>query len=146
MQYDHPEFLVTRVSHLKHDIAANAISCPSLTTSYIGSTLNVFQKCLVLGATIRVNSGGSASGTNSLSITRVNAGGTVSDMETFAITAKTAGDTFDVSLATGVTLASLTEGVCLNVNAASLDKVFVVADIWWRYRMLPRELEKNLKS
>ena len=141
--YDHPEFLVTHFAHMKHDIAANAISCPSTLTSYVGSTLNVFAKCLILGATIRVNSGGSANGTNSLSVSRINAAATISDIETFTLTAKTANDTFDISLATGITLESLGEGVCLTGNAASNDKMFVISDIWWRYRLLPRTLEPN---
>ncbi len=144
MQYDHPEFLVVKERHMKHDLAAAAISCPSVTTSYVGSTLNVHAKCLILGATIRINSGGSASGSNSLSISRINAGATISDIEAFTITAKTAGDTFDISLADGITLASIGEGVCLTGGAASNDKMFVISDIWWRFRMLPRELEANL--
>src|SRR5687768_9435867 len=103
--YDHPNFLVIRERQL-----SGAISAAGLESAYVGSSLKVAQKAIVLGVTLRVGSGGSAAGTNSIKISRVGISGTQS---TFAVQttpmsagASAAGDVIDISLNTLLTIHS----------------------------------------
>lgn len=143
MQFDHPNFLVIRERAL-----AGTISTAAVTSAYIGSTLKVRDKCVVLGATVIVGSGGSAAGTQTLAIALVAAGGTIlSTKQALSLTssagASAADDVHDISMTTPFTLASIGDAAVITGNAASLDKCVVLSDIIWRYRILPVELPVN---
>lgn len=131
--YDHPNFLIIREKSL-----SGAISAAGVGSAYVGSSLKVAQKALVLGVTFRVGSAGSAIATNSIKVARVDLAGTQSAMQVYTFGAS-AGmtDVYDISLTTGFTVHSLGEAAALNGNAASLDKVVVLSDVIWRYRLLP---------
>lgn len=140
--YDHPNFLVIRDTH-----KSGAISAAGLDSAYVGASLKVAQKAIVLGVTVEVGSGGSAAGTNSLRIARMNAAGTLSNQQTQTVMvsagASALNDVIDISLSTGMTLHSLAEAAVLRGNAASLDKVAVLKDVVWRYRLLPPDIPQN---
>ena len=140
--YDHPNFLVIRDKHL-----SGAISAAGLGSAYVGSSLKVYTKALILGCTVRVGSGGSAAGTNSLKVARIGEAGTISNMQVSTITtsagASAAGDVWDISLTAGFTVHSLGEAAAVVGVAASLDKVFVLSDVVWRYRLLPDNFPTN---
>lgn len=141
-QYDHPDYLVVRERHLSGTISAAAVG-----SAYIGCSLKVSQKAVVLGVQARVGSGGSAAGSNSLKVARIGTGGTISNIQVLTITtsagASAAGDVHDISLTTPFTVASLGEAAGLVGNAASLDKVIVLSDVVWRYRWLPVDKKVN---
>ena len=137
-RYDHPNFLIVRERHL-----SGTISAPSANTAYVGSTLRTYTKSLVTGVTIIVGSGGSAAGTNSLDVCR----GASSLMQTLTFAtsagASALNDIHDVSLTTGFTLNSIGDFACLEGGAASNDKMVVIKDIIWRYRILPSNLDSS---
>jgi hypothetical protein len=144
-KYDDVNFKLLRFSSPVGDAGAQgSISCPSLGTAYVGSTLKVAKKAAVLGVTFQIQSGGSAAGTNSVEVARVGTGGTSSVWKAQTIVtsagASMANDTIDISLASEMTLASLGEGAAILGNAASLDKVVIIKNIIWRYRLLPQQL------
>lgn len=140
--YDHPNFLVVRERHL-----TGAISAAGLGSTYVGSSLKVAQKAIVLGCTFRVGSGGSASGTNSFKIARTDLSGTISNFQVLtqliSAGASALNEVYDISLNTLLTIASLGEGAALVGQAASLDKVAVLNDVVWRYRILPPDIPQN---
>lgn len=140
--YDHPNFLVVRERHL-----SGAISAAGLESAYVGSSLKVAQKAIVLGVTLRVGSGGSAAGTNSIKISRVGLSGTQSTFQVattpMSAGASAAGDVIDISLTSALTLSSLGEAAAVAGVAASLDKVAVLSDVVWRYRLLPVDFPPN---
>lgn len=135
-EYNHPNFLVIRDRQL-----SGAISAAGVGSAYVGSSLKVFTKAVVTGVAFRVGSGGSAAGTNSMRISRVGTGGTLSTWQTYTMAcsagASAAGDVHDVSLASAMTIHSLGEAAALAGVAASLDKVAVLSDVVWKYRILP---------
>lgn len=140
--YDHPNFLVIRERAL-----SGAISTAGLGSAYVGSSLKVAQKAIVLGVTLRVGSGGSAAGTNSIKISRVGEQGTQSTFQVattpMSAGASAAGDVIDISLTSLLTLNSLGEAAAVANVAASLDKCAVLSDVVWRYRLLPVEFAPN---
>ena len=139
LKYDHPNFLIIRERQL-----TGAISAAGVASAYIGSSLKVFTKPVVTGVSFRVGSGGSAAGTNSMKVSRVGTGGTQSTWQTYTMAcsagASAAGEVHDVSLASGMTIHSLGEAAALSGVAASLDKVAVLSDVVWRYRILPYDM------
>ena len=143
--YNHPNYLVVKETHLQSDPAGTHISCPSINTNYIGSTLRTYTKSLVVGCTVVVQSGGSAAGTNSLKVMRSGVDHTQSAIQVLTITgsagASAAGDIWDISLTTGFTLASIGDYAVLEGVAASNDKLVVLSDVIWRYRILPFALD-----
>lgn len=141
MQIDHPNFLVIRQQHL-----SGAISCAAATSAFVGSSLKVYTKAVVLGCTFRVGSAGSASGSNSFKIARIDTAGTISNLQVLTLTAPVAGDVIDMSMTTGFTVHSLGEAAALVGNAASADKIPVLSDVVWRYRMIPQELPINANN
>ena len=136
-KYDHPNHVVIRDKH----VTAAGISAGAVQSGYIGSTLRTRNKAVVVGCAFRVGSGGSAAGSNSIAIARVLAGGSKSSWQVLTIAmsagASAAGDCYDISLVSAMTIASLGDCALLRPNAASLDKVAVLTDIVWRYRILP---------
>ena len=134
--YDHPNYLVVREKHV-----TGALSCTAVNSGYVGSTLRTRDKSIVIGCAARVASGGSAAGSISLSVARLGALGTASIWKTQTAAssagASAAGDIYDISLASALTLESMGMAAHLSGNAASLDKVPVLSDIVWRYRILP---------
>ena len=134
-KYDNPNFLIIR----DHHIHGSTISAPSLGDEYIGSTLKVYNKSVVLGVTFQFQSAGSAAATQSIAITRCGTGGTNSDWQVL-VTSSSAGLVVDISLASALTIHSLGEGAALRPSAASLDKIGTIKNIVWRYRMLPQEI------
>jgi len=142
-QFDHPNFLVIRERCL-----SGTISTAAATSTYIGSTLKIRDKCVVLGATCRVGSGGSAAGTQTLAIVKLDSLGTIlSTKQVHSLTssagASALNDVYDISLASPFTLASIGEMAGITGNAASLDKIVVLSDVIWRYRVLPFVLPKT---
>jgi len=133
--YDNPNFLLIR-----EDKKSGNLSVASAGTAYNGCTLRTYTSAVILGATVVVGSGGSAAGTSSLSIAILGTSGTAATAQSFSITALTAGDVADLSLSTGLTLASAGVSAALLGNAASLDKILVLKDIIWRYRLLPYDI------
>lgn len=138
MDYSHPEFLIVR-----DGVLSGNISCAAATSAFVGSSLKVRTKAIVLGCTFRVGSAGSAAGSNSFKIARIDTSGTISNMQTKTLTAPVAGDVIDMSLTSGFTVHSLGEAAALVGNAASADKIPVLSDVIWRYRILPAELPPN---
>lgn len=141
--YDHPAFMVI---HQKKTNSNNEIanSASAVGTSFINSTLNVYSKALVLGCTMVVASGGSVGGAVTLGISR---GG--SSAEKFLVTisagASALDQVIDMSLATGLTLLSITEFVTIDAETALTlaDRGAVFKDFIWRYRMLPQDIPEN---
>lgn len=143
MQFDHPNFLIIRERQL-----AGTISTAAATSAYIGSSLKVRDKCVILGATVRVGSGGSAAGTQTLAIAKIDTGGTIlSTYQKLSLTssagASAAGDVYDISMTTPFTVSSIGEAAAITGNAASLDKIVVLSDVIWRYRILPVGMPQN---
>lgn len=140
--HDHPNFLVIRERHL-----SGAISAAAVGSAYIGSSLKVYTKAIVLGCTVRVGSGGSAAGTNSLKIARIDTLGTISNFQVattpMSVGASAAGDVIDISLTTALTVHSLGEAAALVGHAASADKMAVFSDVVWRYKLLPADIPQN---
>lgn len=149
-QYDDPNFLLIRQANPVGDLGAQgSISTPALTSEYVGSTLKVFTKAVVLGCTFMVQSGASITGTATISIARVTPAGAVSEWEAKSFIgsagASMAGTVIDISCKSALTLHSIGESAALIGNAASLDKVPILKNIIWRYRLLPQVLpSKNL--
>lgn len=135
-KYDHPNHVVIREVH-----RTGAISTAAVNSGYAGVTLRTRNKSVIVGVAFRVGSGGSAAGSNSFKVQRINALGTTSTWQVLTTAssagASAAGDVYDVSLASALTVHSIGEGVELVGNAASLDKVPVLSDVIWRYRVLP---------
>lgn len=134
-------FLVLREEHRLRPDTASGFSVPSVNTVYVGSTLRTFTRSVIVGVAFRIASGGSAAGTNSFSVVLMDTQGTVlseRNATTVAVSAgaSAAGDTVDISLTDFLTLTSIGQAVGLRANAASLDKVAVLSDIVWRYRLL----------
>ncbi len=131
-EYNDPNFLLIRTQAFN-----GSISTAALTSAYIGASLKVYTKCLVLGCMARVGSV-SASGTNTLSIAKTDVSGTIlSTYGAFSFASAAAGNEREMSLTTGFTVSSIGEAAVLTGNAASLDKVPVLQDVIWRYRILP---------
>lgn len=135
-QHDAPEYLA-----IHQRIFSGAYSCSTNNSSYSGPSLRVYCKAVVLGATLRVGSGGSAAGSNSLYLYRCGTSGTLSVMATKVKTmeagASAANDIIDISCTTPFTLHSMSEAAMVGGQAASLDKVCVLSDVIFRYRLLP---------
>jgi len=144
--YDHPSFLVI---HQKKTNSNNEItnSASAVGTSFINSTLNVYNKALVLGCTVVVASGASVGGAVTLGISR---GGSSAEgfVVTLSATTSAAGTVFDMSLATGLTLLSIGEFVSVDLETALTiaDRGCVLRDIIWRYRILPHEMPPNANN
>ena len=137
--YDHPQYTILREKHI-----TGALSCATgVPTAFVGSTMRSSQKAVILGASYRIQSGGSAAGSNTIAICRTLAGGGVTVWRaqtiTVSIGASAAGDVYDISLVSALTIASMGECAILQGQAASLDKVPVLSDIVWRYRILPSQ-------
>jgi len=134
--YDHPNFLVVRERHL-----SGTISAPAALSAYVGSTLRCYTKALVVGCTVIVGSGGSAAATNSMSVSRND----TSTQQTFTFAtsagASALNDIHQLSLTTGFTLNSVGDFACLLGGAASADKMVILKDVMWRYRLLPSDLD-----
>lgn len=142
-RFDHPNFLVIR-----ERVLSAAISTAAVTSCYVGSTLKIRDKCVVLGATMRVGSGGSAAGTQTLAICKIASLGTIlSTKQVLSLTssagASALNDVYEISMTTPFTLASIGEMAAISGNAASVDKCVVLSDVIWRYRLLPVALPKN---
>ena len=135
-KYDHPNHVVIREKHV-----TGALSTGAVNSGYVGSTLRTRNKSVVVGCAFRVQSGGSAAGSNSFKVQRLNAAGTTSAWQALTTIssagASAAGDVYDMSLVSGMTIHSIGEGAELAGNAASLDKIPVLSDVIWRYRVLP---------
>ena len=135
-KYDHPDYLVTRTRDFE-----GAFSASSADSTFSGPSLRVYAKAEVLGVTIRIGSGGSAAGTNSIMLSRAGTSDTLSVMQTkvFAVEAgaSAAGDIIDINMTTPFTLASMGMAAVVEGNAASLDKVAVLSSVQFRYRLLP---------
>jgi hypothetical protein len=129
MDYDHPNYLVIRDRHLTGNISA-----AGLESAYIGSSLKTYTKAVVIGVAFRVGSV-SAAASVSMRVARVQSSGTISVWQNSTILVS-AGGIYDISLASGLTVADLHEAAALACSAASLDKVPVLSDIVWRYRMI----------
>ncbi len=137
--FDHPSFLVIRDRQL-----SGAISAAGVASAYVGSSLKVYTKALILGATIRVGSAGSAAATNSIKVARIGTSATISNIQVYTTaTAPVAGDVYDISLTTPFTVHSLGEAAAIVGNAASLDKVCVLSDVIWRYRIIDMNIPLN---
>jgi hypothetical protein len=148
-RYDDPNFLLIRFQH-PVGAAGNqgSISAASEATFYIGSSLKVSHKAAVLGVAFQVDSGPvSAVGTNSINVSRVDSAGTESVWGSLNVTtslgASMANDVVDISLASAMTLASLSWAAILSSGAASAHKVIVIKNIVWRYRLLPQDLPQT---
>lgn len=144
-KYDDPNFLLIRQQHPKGaDGNQGSISAGGLASAYVGSTLKVYNKCVVLGVTFQVQSGGSLAGTNSIKVSRIGTGGTQSAWKTLTVAASAgasmANNVLDISLNSALTIHSLGEGAVITANATSLDKCIIIKNIVWRYRMLPQKL------
>jgi len=138
--YDHANYVVIREKH----ITATGISAAAAGSEYVTTTFRVRNSSVVVGCAFRIGSGGSAAGTNSISVARINAAGTRSTWQTltFAGSAGASGasagrNTFDISLISAMTLTSIGDAAVLLGNAASTDKMVVLSDVIWRYRVLP---------
>ena len=142
-RYDNPTFLVITEKAL-----AGTISAAGVASAYVGSSLKVANKAVVLGCTVRIGSAGSASGTNSIKIARIGTGGTISNMQVFTLapTDCSAGIVNDLSLTAGFTVHSLGEAAAVVGVAASLDKVVVLSDVIWRYRILPYDIPQTASN
>jgi len=134
------EFIVVREKHITGAFSV----ATAVNSAFVGSTMRSSLKCVITGAAFRIGSGGSAAGTNSTQISRINAGGTVSVWQVLtqlfsagASGASAGKNTWDMSLASVMTLASIGEAGVLIGQAASLDKIPVLSDIVWRYKVLP---------
>lgn len=137
--YDDPQYTVIREKHI-----TGAISCAGgVPTAFVGTTMRSSVKAVITGVAFRIGSGGSAAGTNSISVARIGAGGVSTwQVLTVNVSAGASGasagrNCFDISLVSALTMASLGEGAVLVGQAASLDKVAVLSDVVWRYRLLP---------
>jgi len=137
-QYNDPNFTVIREKHITGTLSV----ATAANSAFAGSTLRTFAKAVVVGVSWRVQSGGSAAGSNSFKICKLSAGGSFSLKQgnTLLVSAgaSAAGDVVEVSLTTPFTLESLGVGAVLVGNAASLDKIPVLSDICWRFRFLPQ--------
>ena len=141
--YNHPNFLVVRERHLSQPTGTvgTRISAPAADSAYVGSTLRCYTKALVVGATVIVAAGGSAAGTNSLDVSRND----TSTIQTFTVNtsagASALNDIHQLSLTEGFTLNSIGDFACILGGAASTDKMVVLKDVMWRYRLLPADLD-----
>jgi hypothetical protein len=136
-KYDHPNHVVIRDKHVTGALSV----ATAVDSAYVGTTLRSRNKAVIVGVAFRVGSGGSAAGSNSFKLSRINAAGTVSTWQVLtqlvSAGASAAGETYDISLVSGLTVHSLGEGAVLIGQAASLDKIPVLSDVVWRYRILP---------
>lgn len=135
-RYDHPNHVVIREKHV-----TGALSVGAVNSGYVGSTLRTRNKSVVVGVAFRVQSGGSAAGSNSFKVHRLGTGGTASSWQVLTTIssagASAAADVYDISLVSAMTIHSIGEAAELAGNAASLDKIPVLSDVIWRYRILP---------
>lgn len=136
-KYDHPNHVVIRDKHVTGALSV----ATAVDSAFVGTTLRSRNKAVIVGVAFRVGSGGSAAGSNSFKVTRINTAGTVSTWQVLtqliSAGASAAGETYDISLVSGLTVHSLAEGAVLVGQAASLDKIPVLSDVVWRYRILP---------
>ena len=146
-RYDHPNFSIIRQDHRLRPDAASGFSVPSANTVYIGSTFRCYTKAVVLGVTFIIGSGasGSLSATNSFSVVLMDTEGTVlsaRNVTTVLISqpGSAIGDVIDISLTDALTLASVGQAAGLRANAASLDKIPILSDIIWRYRIMDYDI------
>ena len=142
--YNDPNFLIIREA-IPTPGVNGSVSCPSVGTAYVGSTLKVYHKAVVLGVHFEIQSGaGSAVGTNSISIARIGTAGTSSAWNTYTLVtslgASMAGDEIDITCGSAMTLSSAGEHAAILCNAASVHKCVVIKNIVWRYRLLPQEI------
>ena len=127
-QYDHPDYAVTRYKNVHGALSASAAS-----TAFIGSTLGVFEKCMVYGLSFLVASVGSAPGAETCFIRR-----STSALQSFICTIAAAGNIFDLSLTSAWTMHSVGECFSLCIGSGTLaDKGFVIGTLAWRYRLIP---------
>jgi hypothetical protein len=134
--YDAPDYLVTRERWY-----SGVYSCSTNASTYSGPSLRTFTKALIIGATVRIGSGGSAAGSNSLSVVKVWPGGTISVAGTH-VHAVEAGvsalnDIVEIPASTNLTLESMGDCIMIKGEAASIDKVAVLSDVIFRYKLLP---------
>src|SRR5689334_22243821 len=136
-RYDHPNHVVIRDKHVTGALSV----ATAVDSAFVGTTLRQRNKAVIVGVAFRIGSGGSAAGSNSFKVTRINTAGTVSTWQVLtqliSAGASAAGETYDISLVSALTVASLAEGAVLVGQAASLDKIPVLSDVVWRYRILP---------
>ena len=142
--YDHPAFLAVHQERTNGQVLTN--SAAAVTSHYINSTLKVWNKALVTGCTFTTISGGSAGGVVTIGIRRTNS---ISELFTITVSAtgSALGTTYDLSLATGLTLTSIGEDVALVADSAKTigDYGFVIGEIIWRYKLLPQDIPGNFK-
>ena len=135
--YDNSNYLVIRDKHVTGAFSV----ATAVNSAFVGSTLRTRNKAVIVGCAFRIGSGGSAAGSNSFSVARLNTAGTVSVWQVLtqliSAGASALGETYELSLVSAMTVASLAEGAVLIGQAASLDKIPVLSDIVWRYRILP---------
>ena len=131
-QYDNPNFTIVQTRQL-----SGSISAAGLESAYLGSSLKVYNKCVVTGVAFRTASA-SAAASVTMRVVRVESAGTISIWQNSTILFS-AGAIWDISLASGMTIADLKQAACLAVSAASLDKAPVISDIIWRFRVLPND-------
>ena len=126
---------------------AGTISAAAANSAYIGSSLKVSRKSLVLGVHFVTDSGGSAAATNSIHVARMNSGGTLSNWHTETIVtsagASASGDVASIDLTSAMTVHSIGEAAVLRGGAASTDKMRVLRDVIWRYKVLPTNALKT---
>lgn len=136
-KYDHPNHVVIRDKHVTGALSV----ATAVDSAFVGTTLRSRNKAVIVGVAFRVGSGGSAAGSNSFKVTRINTAGTVSTWQVLtqliSAGASALGETYDISLVSAMTVHSLAEGAVLVGQAASLDKIPVLSDVVWRYRILP---------
>jgi hypothetical protein len=135
MDYNHPNYLIIR----DRQMMPGSISAAGLESAYIGSSLKVYTKAVVLGVSFRTLSA-SALASVSMRVSRVESAGTLSTWQSYTILVS-AGAKWDISLASGMTLDDIRQAAALACSAASLDKVPVLSDIIWRYRYLPDDTQ-----
>lgn len=136
-RYDAPNHVVIRDKHITGALSV----ATAVDSAFVGTTLRTRNKAVIIGCAFRVGSGGSAAGSNSFKVSRINTNGVVSTWQVLtqliSAGASALGKTYDISLVSALTVNSLAEGAVLIGQAASLDKIPVLSDVVWRYRILP---------
>ena len=148
MAYNDPSYTATRDFILGEMLAATAYSVAATASHYAvggrNSHFRVRDRCVVLGVTVIGASGGSVGGTVSLKIARVIAGAAEVLMTGKSVNAsKTTsflGNVEEINCTTNpITLESMGDCVYLTCESTTLaDKCANLANIVWRYRLLPR--------
>lgn len=137
MDYAHPQFIYVNQKHITGAISV----ATAVDSAYVGSTLRSFTAAIVMGVSFRIGSGGSIAGSNSFKVGRINALGTLSIQQVFtsiiSAGASAAADCYDIALTNGMTIHSMGEAAVLIGQAASLDKIPVLSDVIWRFRVAP---------